>query len=146
MRTAPFLVLTASFALTGGFAACQKQKPPPSIDGLSEALERSAEKALGAPSLADEQMTVTAKPGQVEARTAEIKQDFSTAGGTGVSSVNARGEVSVFGSIPAINLAAFKALVRHEKASMQPGPESPSCMIEVLIVPAAADASPSATP
>ncbi len=137
MRIARITVLVASIALAGGLGTCvvgcHKRKPAPSIDGLSAALERSAEKALAAPSLADEQILVAARPGQTEAQKAEISGDFAAAGGTAVSSVNAEGQVSIFADVPEVNVAAFKAALRHEPGVMRKGPALPSRLIEVLI-------------
>jgi hypothetical protein len=127
------MVLAGSLALAGSFAACHKQRPPPSIDGLSAALERSAEKTLAAPSLADEQIDVPAKAGQTDSQTREITRAFAAAGGTAVSSVNAEGQISILGAIPEVNVAAFKAVLRHEPAAMQKGPATPTRLIEVLI-------------
>lgn len=133
MRIAPFMVLAVTVPLLGWLGGCHRQKPPPSIDGLSEALERSAEKTLGAPSLADEQIIVAAKPGETDAQTAEIRRVFADAGGTAVSSVNAQGQISILADIPEVNVAAFKAALRHEPAAMRKGPALPARLIEVLL-------------
>jgi hypothetical protein len=126
-------------------AGCHRQKPLPSIDGLSAALERSAEKTLSAPSLADEQIIVSASSGESGAQTSEIVRAFAAAGGTAVSSVNAQGQVSILASIPEPNVAAFKAALRHEQLPIQkgpaPGPSAPTRLIEVLI-----EATPTPTP
>jgi hypothetical protein len=112
---------------------CHKATPPPSIDGLSTALEKTAEQALPAPSLADEQIIVPARPGQADAQTAEILQLFADAGSTAVSSVNPQGRISILGDVPVVNVDALKAGLQHEKVPMQKGPASPTRLIEVLI-------------
>ncbi len=112
---------------------CHKAKPAPSINDLTEALQRSADQAIAAPSLVDSQIVVPQRTGQLDAQTKEIEQIFSDAGGSAVVSLNAAGQTSIFGTIPAINLAAFKSRLNHQKATMTPGPESPACTVEVLI-------------
>ena len=113
--------------------ACQKPKPAPSIDDLSAALQRSADQAIAAPSLVDAQIVVQPRTGQLAAQTAEIEHFFSEAGGTGLASVNAAGQTSILGSIPADNLDAFKALLRHEKAGLDLVYKPPTVLVEVLI-------------
>jgi hypothetical protein len=136
--------IAAAFALfaAGCLAGCHKAKPAPSIDGLSEALDRSAEKELPAPSLADEQIIVPAKPGQIDAQTAEIVHTFAGAGASAVSSVDGQGRVSIMGSVPENEVDAFKAALRHEKAAPPPSPSTSTRLIEVLIESVAASPSP----
>lgn len=142
-RHFPFLAALAGCLLASGLAGCHKEKPAPSIDDLSAALERSAEKALPAPSLVDAQIEVTAKPEETAARTAEIEHLFEAAGGSGIASVDAEGRTSVLGTIPGDNLAAFKALLRHENATLPSKPGGTSLTVEVLITnPTPAPASP----
>ena len=115
--------------------------PAPSIDGLSAALERSAEQTLGAPSLANEQIDLAAKPGQIDAQAAEVLQAASAAGGVGIRSLNAQGQVSIIATIPENNLDAFKARLRHAKAPLEK-PSSSTRLIEILIENATPTPSP----
>lgn len=126
-------IMAVAVALSSGFAGCHERKPPPSIDALSAALERSAANTLTAPSLADEQIIVPAMAGQSGAQTAEIERVFAAAGGTAVSSVTADGRISILAQVPEINVGPLKAALRHEPAVMQKGPPTPTRMIEVLI-------------
>jgi hypothetical protein len=114
-------------------SGCQKPKSAPSIDDLSAALQHSADQALAAPTLVDAQIVVPPKPGRLDAQTKEIEQLFSEAGGTGLASVNAKGQTSILGSIPADNLDSFKARLRNEKAGMNLAPKPPTVLVEVLI-------------
>jgi hypothetical protein len=123
-------------------ASCHRQKPAPSIDGLSAALERSAEKSLAAPSLADEQIVIPAKPGQTAAQTSEIERSFTLAGGTALTSTNTQGQISILGDVPEVNVGSLKAMLRHEQTAIQSAPASPARLIEVLVVKPA----PSPTP
>jgi len=134
------MVLPLAVALAG----CQKPKPPPSIDGLTSALERTAEQTLAAPSLANEQVVVRAAPGQIDAQVAEVLSAASASGGVAIRSLNAQGQVSILATIPENNVAAFKAAVRHEKApaSSPGGPTQITRLIEVLLVNAAASPTP----
>jgi hypothetical protein len=134
-----FLALAAALALAG----CHRQKPPPSIDGLSAALERSAEKALAAPSLADEQIVLDARPGQRDARVAEVQRACAAAGATALTSTNAAGQVSMLAAIPEVNVDAFKAALQHQPATMQTQHATSTRLIEVVIENAA---SPSPAP
>ncbi len=110
------------------------QKAAPSIDDLSAALQRSADQAIAAPSLVDAQIIVPPRPGELAAQTKEIEQLFTDAGGTGLDSINAKGQTSILGTIPAFNLGPFKARLNHQNAAMAPGgPPAPPCTIEVLI-------------
>jgi hypothetical protein len=126
-------VLSAALLAAGLLAACQKPKPPPSIDDLTTALQHSADQAIAAPSLVDAQILVQPRPGQLAAQTAEIEQLFSEAGGTGLASVNAKGQTSILGTIAADNLEAFKALLRHQKAGLDLVDKAPTILVEVLI-------------
>jgi hypothetical protein len=135
------MVLPVAVALAGGIAGCHKQKPPPSIDGLTDALERSAEKTLPAPSLASEQIILPARPGQTDAQASEVLQAAAAAGGAAIRSLNGQGQISILATIPENNADAFKAALRHEKAPMD-SPSPSSSLIEVLIE----NPSPSPTP
>jgi hypothetical protein len=137
MRNWQPLVLITAVSL----AACHKQKPPPSIDGLTAALERSAEQTLTAPALANEQVIIPLKPGKVDAQAAEVVQAASDAGGVAIRSVNARGQVSILATIPENNADAVKAALRKEKPPMNK-PAATTRLIEVLIE----NTAPSPTP
>jgi len=128
-----FLPLGAAVALlAGGAAGCRKQKPPPSIEGLSAALERSAEKTLEAQPLAGEQIVVAAKPGEINARAGEVIASATEAGGVGIRSQTGPGEASILATIPENNAEAFEAALRHDKMPMQK-PSPGTRLIEVLI-------------
>jgi len=134
-----------SVALLGTITGCNKQKPTPSIDGLSAALQRSADQTLAAPSLASEQVSLPANPGHIDAQVAEILQAASAAGGVALRSLNAQGQVSILATIPDNNMAAFKATLRHEKPPMEK-PSASTSLIEVVLVNAAEKTAASPTP
>jgi hypothetical protein len=134
MRISPFRFLPAAAMLPICLlAGCHKPAPAPGIDDLSAALQRSADQAIAAPSLVDVQLIVPQRPGQLATQTKEIEQIFTDAGGTGLDSVNAKGQTSILGTVPVVNLAAFKARVNHQLAAMTSGPISASTTVEVLI-------------
>ncbi len=141
MRIPRLMFIPLSAALAGCLTGCHGRKPPPSIDGLNEALERSAEKTLAAPTLANEQVIVPAKPGGVDARAAEVLSEASAAGGAGIRSSDAQGRVSILATIPDNNADAFKAALRHEIFSMDK-PSGTSRLIEVLVETPTASPSP----
>jgi hypothetical protein len=120
--------------------ACRKQKPPPSIDGLSDALERSAVKSLPDPSLANEQLVIRVKPGQSNSLTPDILAAATAAGGVAIPSHDSQGHASILATVPLNNVDAFKAAVRHEKSTMLT-PASQTQLIEVVI-----DDTPPSTP
>ena len=122
----------AAFVAAGCLGGCHQRKPPPSIDGLTAALERSAEQTLAAPTLANEQVILPAKPGKIDAQAAEVLAAASAAGGAAIRSLNAQGQVSILATIPENNADAFKAALRDEKAAMDK-PSSSTRLIEVLI-------------
>lgn len=136
---APLYRLPVRSLVYGGLAAicalagCRPPKPPPSIDGLAEALKKSAEKTLAAPSLANEQIVATAKPGECEARAQEILNAAVAAGGTGIKAVE-NGQTSILANVPEQNEEIFKGLLRHDKVTKSSA-ASPGQMrlIEVLI-------------
>jgi len=132
MRIPPFMVLSMAIAAGGCLTGCQRQKPAPSIDSLSAVLEKAAETTLPAPTLADEQIVLHAKPGQAAAQVAEVSRAFSAAGAVAITSSNGLGGISIIAEIPTANIAPFKAMLRHEKADTEKG-SSPTSLIEVLI-------------
>ena len=141
MRIPPAMFLPIAVALAGCLAGCHQQKPPPSIDGLSAALERSAEQTLTAPTLANEQVILPARPGKADAQAAEVLRAASAAGGAAVRSIDAQGQVSILATIPENNAAAFKAALRYEKVPMEK-PSPSTRLIEVLIENGAASPTP----
>jgi len=106
---------------------------------LTDALQHSAEKNLPAPSLANEQIILSASDGS--AQPSDILAAASAAGGAGIPGADDKGEVSILATIPENNAAAFKAALRHEKAPMST-PSTSTTLIEVIIQRSAA-ASPS---
>jgi hypothetical protein len=140
MRIPLYKVLWFAVVVAGCMAGCQKQKPAPSIQGLSDALQMSAEKAIPVPSLADEQIIIPDRPGIED--TPEVEHLFATAGATAVSSIDSQGRVSIMGDVPEVNVEALKAALRHERATMEPGPYTSTRLIEVLIENTAASPSP----
>ena len=135
------MILAASVSVAGCLAACHKQNPPPSIDGLSAALERSADKTLAVPSLDDDQFIVPARPGQTDAQTREIERLVAAAGGTAVDSVTAQGDISILAQVPQSHVLPFKAALERihgrERGSgpapVGSGASSSPLLIEVLI-------------
>jgi hypothetical protein len=137
------LRLAALLAITlAGCPGCHKEKPAPPIDGLSDALNRAAEKALAPPSLANEQILLPARPGQLDAQASEIIAAASAAGGVAIRSINAQGQTSILATIPENNADAFKAALKHETMAMA-SPSPSTTLIEVLIENPAASSSPS---
>jgi hypothetical protein len=134
------LPVAAALAITL-LAACHKEKPAPPIDGLTDALNRAAEKALAPPSLANEQIILPARPGHLDAQASEVIGAASAAGGAAIRSVNPQGQTSILATIPENNADSFKAALQHETAPMNP-PSSSTTLIEVLIENAAASPSP----
>jgi uncharacterized protein with PIN domain len=142
MRFPPLRVLSLLPALiVASLAGCHKPKPPPSINALTDALERSAEKDLPAPSLANEQIILPARPGHIGAQAVDVLKAATAAGGVAISSTDAQARVSILATVPENNADAFKAALRHEQAPMQ-SPASATTLIEVLIE----NATPSPTP
>ena len=137
MRNWPITVLVVAAAVVG----CHKKAPPPSLDGLKAALQRSAEQALPAPVLSNEQVILPAKAGQSDAQAAEIVGAATAAGGAAVRSINGQGHVSMLASIPENNAEAFKAALRHEKATMAT-PSGTTRLIEVVIESTSASPTP----
>jgi hypothetical protein len=135
------LAITLATALVSPLAGCHKEKPAPPIDGLTDALNRAADKALAAPPLANEQIVLPARPGQLDAQASEIIAAASAAGGVAIRSINPQGQTSILATIPVNNADSFKAALRHETAPMNP-PSSSTTLIEVLIENAAASPSP----
>jgi len=93
-------------------AACQKQpppKPPPSIDGLTDALERTADKNLAVPSLANQTLVVPEKSGLRDVQMACILDAAKAAGGAAIP-----GDDKILATIPRSNVESFMALVRSE--------------------------------
>ena len=144
-RLAVARVAVASLAGALLLSACHKEKPAPSIDGLSAALERSAEKELAAPTLANEQIVLTAKSGQADSQADGVLHAATQAGGVGLRSTGTDGVISILATIPENNSDAFKSTVRNaagqEKAPMS-SPSSTTRLIEVLIEPPAPTPSP----
>ena len=138
-RLLPILLPIA--ALTPCLSGCHKDKPPPSIDGLQQSLEQSAEQAISPAPLANEQVILPAQPGMTDAQAADVLKAAVAAGGAGLRSLNAQGQISILATIPDNNAGAFKAALHHQPATMQP-PSSSTSLIEVLILPP----SPSPTP
>ena len=137
------LRLAALLAITlAGCPGCHKEKPAPPIDGLSDALNRAAEKALAPPSLANEQILLPARPGQLDAQASEVIASATAAGGVAIRSVNSEGQTSILATIPENNADAFKAALRHEQVPMS-SPSPSTTLIEVLIENPAASSSPS---
>jgi len=131
MRFSRSPILFALLAVWLG--GCRKQKPPPSIDALSAALERTASQTLTAPPLANERVTLTVKPEQIDARVVEVFKAASAAGGAAIRSVNAQGQVLILATIPENNADAFEAAIRTESSAMAK-PTLSSRLIEVLMV------------
>lgn len=136
------LFLFTLAALGECLAGCHKEKPTPSLDAVSAALEHAAEQTLTAPSLSNEQVILPAKPGQIETLAGDVIHAASAAGGAALQSLNAQGQVSILATIPDNNADAFKAALRNEKIPLQP-PSTTTRLIEVLIEN---PASPSPTP
>lgn len=137
MRIARFTAFPMALLLAG----CHKQKPPPSIEGLTAALEKTAEQSIAAPSLANEQITLPAPAGQADAAAASVVEAAAAAGGAAIRSTSAQGQFSVLVTLPENNAEAFKAALRHEKAAMAK-PSASSRLIEVLIITSAASPTP----
>ena len=135
------MVVPFAVVLVGCLTGCHKRKPTPSMDGLTAALERSAEQTLAAPSLANEKVVLSARPGEADAQAAEVLQAARSAGGVAIRSLDAQGEVSILATIPENNAEAFKATLRHEKAGMEKASSS-SRLIEVLIKTPATSPTP----
>ena len=139
IRFFPLLPLALGLA-AGGLAGCHR-KPPPSIDGLTDALERSAEKEMPAPSLASEQVILPVRPGQTDAQVSEVLQEATAAGGAALRSTDASGRLSILATLPDNNADAFKAALRHEPSLMHP-PSTTTCLIEILFQPPNASPTP----
>jgi len=125
-------------------AGCHKRNPPPSIDGLTAVLQRTADQTLVAPSLTNDQVILPAMPDHTDAQAGEILHAASVAGGVAIRSVNAQGQISILATIPENNAEAFKAAVRHDKPppAADASPSSSTRLIEVLIENATASPSP----
>ncbi len=142
MRILRPLVLPLAAALAGCLSGCHKsQPPPPSIDGLTQALQKTAEKTLVVPSLANEQVVLTVKPADTDAEAAMVLKAASDAGGAGLRSVDAQGRVSILATIPDNNADAFKAALHNVKVTMNKPSTQPN-LIEILIENASASPSP----
>jgi hypothetical protein len=150
MRIAPFTILAASVSVAGCLAACHRQKPPPSINGLSAALERSADKTLALPSLDDDQFIVPARPGQTGDQTREIEALVNRAGGTALDSTTPQGDISILAQVPQNRVLLFRSALERihgrelgaEPVPLVSGTGSSPLLIEVLIE----NTSPSPSP
>jgi hypothetical protein len=118
-----------------------REKPAPLINGLTDALNSAATKGLAAPTLANEQIAIPARPGQLDAQASEIIAAATAAGGVAIRSVNSAGQTSILATIPENNADAFKAALKHETIAMAP-PSPSTTLIEVLVEPPAASPSP----
>jgi hypothetical protein len=139
MRMGKLVPVAIGATLLGG---CHKEQPAPSIDGLKSALERSADKALDASSIAGDQVALTATSATVDEVAARVIKAASDAGGAGIRSTTPDGQSSVLATIPRNNADAFKAALRHETLPMQK-PSPGTTLIEITIsTPAAASPVP----
>ena len=102
------------------------------MNGLEDALKRTAEQKLPAPTLADETMAIPA------ADAAELSRAAAEAGGSVVALTGA-GEW--LARIPGNNVEAFKAALRHQPAEMA-APAGPNRTLEILIQPGSPSPSP----
>jgi len=140
MRIPPLILLSVVLpALLGG---CHKKKPAPSIDELSAALRRSAEQALPTPSLADDRLTLPAKPGQVEAAVNAVLTAAEATGGEALRTGSSQGAVTIFATVPEINADSFKTALRNNEKRTWEKPVSYSARLIDIIVKEAAAASP----
>jgi hypothetical protein len=124
-------------------AGCHKQKPAPSIDELSAALRRSAEQSFPTPSLADQQVILHAKPGQVEGEAGAVLAEVSAAGGQAIRGKDAPGQVSIFATVPEINADALIAALRSNEKRTWEKPASSSARVIDIFIKESAAASPS---
>ena len=124
-------------------AGCHGRKPPPSTDGLTAALQRTAEQTLAVPSIANEEVILSASHGQADPLAKEVLQAASEAGGAAIRSLDAQDHISILATIPENNAEAFKAALRHEKVSMAKASSS-GLLIKVLIKDK--DTAPSPSP
>jgi len=136
MRIPTSRVLSIALALAGCLGGCHRQKPAPSIDGISAALQRYADKTLAAPPLANEQIML---PAGADER--EVRRLASAAGGAAIRAASPQGQVSLLAMIPENNIEAFKAALRKEKVPMD-SPSTTTRLIEVIIGSAAASPTP----
>ncbi|HEX4084767.1 MAG TPA: hypothetical protein VHY22_07650 [Chthoniobacteraceae bacterium] len=141
----PLPALLLLLALPCG-AGCHKReqpaaKPLPSIDGLTEVLKHTAEQTLAAPSLASDQVILTAGKADTEATVEAVLKGVSDAGGVGIRSTNSQGYVSILATVPENNAEAFKAALHHVKVSLDV-PSKETRLVEIVIEPP----TPSPTP
>jgi hypothetical protein len=131
-------------ALAGVLSGCHKAehaKPPPSIEGVSAALQRTAAQALNAPPLAGEQIFLTVQPADMESEAAAVSRAAADAGGAALSSPQTSGSISILASIPANNVEAFKAVL-HKVHALMDKPSGSTRLVEVVLAPAAVSSSP----
>jgi hypothetical protein len=143
----PSIKSLAAAALAGcalaAFSACHKEKPAPPIDQLTEALQHTADQAITAPSLANEQIILSASNGQIDTQAARVLSIASAVGGAGIRSLNAQGQTSILATIPVNNTDAFKTAIQHEDVLVNPQkPANDTTLIEVLITKPAASPTP----
>lgn len=89
----------------------REKQTAPNLDGLSQALQKSAENALPAPSVASERITVTAQVGDVEAAVDRILKIAADLGGTAVKTPISEGGFSLLVQIPGAQAGRFVGLV-----------------------------------
>ena len=123
----------------------RREKPAPSIDSLAEVLQKSAEKTLAAPSLANEQIVIAAPPAEAEARATEVLNAAVAAGGTGIKSAQ-DGKISILANIPEGNETIFQGLLRHEKVTKDSAASPGQMRLIEVIIQAAGSGMGSASP
>jgi hypothetical protein len=129
-------------SLAGVLSGCHKPKPPPSIEGVSAALQRAAAQALTAPPLASEQVIITVTEAEMDTEAYAVAKAATDAGGTTVRFPNENGRLSLLASIPVNNAEAFKAVL-HKVRALMDKPSDSTRLIEVVLTPPAVSSSPS---
>ncbi len=138
MKKGSALLIAVAIAALCAFrvAKCRHREAPSNIEGLADALKRSAEKDLTAPHLANEQIILTAAREELQNRARQVVDAAIQAGGTAIESDNSDGTSTVLAQIPSRNEGLFRGLIQrgHDvKQSTTPGGETQ--LIEVTLKP-----------
>ena len=142
----PLVVIAIAFALfvlarvilfTIDASRQRQARPAPNIDALKAALEKSAEKTLAAPGVANEKIELSIEPAQMGEESERIADAALQSGGSAVKSY-APGRVDVLARIPREHVAQFRELVTGSKSAASPESSEPNLLIDVVITGVAA--------
>lgn len=107
--------------------------PAANIDNLKDSLKRTAEAALPAPTVTNEQFALHAKDGDVESTAETVVKQSESLGGTALKTVEADGGVRLLIQISGSNAARLRELVTGKPASASTAAPDERQLIEVIV-------------